>query len=89
MRREMNGRFRTVFLDLRVPDQTVVVKKELSHRAKLSIYWSVYVLTLSRARELWAATEPDLRLVLGLLCHVFIMSQLLDDANYWCVNKLK
>lgn len=57
----MNGRFRAVFLVLHVPDQTVVVKKELSHRAKLSIYWCVCVPTLSCGRELWAATEPDLR----------------------------
>lgn len=63
MQQEMNGRFMAVFLALHVPDRTVVVKKELSHSAKLSISWSLYVPALSCARELWAATEPDLRLV--------------------------
>lgn len=97
MQWEMNGRFRAVFLVLHVPDRTVVVKKELSHRAKLPIYWSVYVPTLSCGREFWAATEPDLRWmdvllsnhfdkvlfgVWGLLCHVFIIARLLDDVNY-------
>ena len=32
--------------------RTVMVKRELSQRAKLSIYWSIYVLTLTCGREL-------------------------------------
>lgn len=37
--------------------QTVVVKKQLSRRAKLSIYQSVYVLTPASGHELWVLTE--------------------------------
>ena len=36
---------------------TVVVKKELSQKAKLSIYQSVYVPTLTYGHELWVVTE--------------------------------
>ena len=35
----------------------VVVKKELSQKAKLSIYWSIYVPTLTYGHELWVVTE--------------------------------
>jgi len=34
-----------------------VVKKELSRKAKLSIYRSVYVPTLTYGHELWVVTE--------------------------------
>ncbi|KAK7884420.1 hypothetical protein WMY93_027543 [Mugilogobius chulae] len=37
--------------------QTVVVKKELSQKAKLSIYRSIYVPTLTYGHELWVMTE--------------------------------
>ncbi|KAI3360279.1 hypothetical protein L3Q82_014587 [Scortum barcoo] len=36
---------------------TVVVKKELSRKAKLSIYRSIYVPTLTYGHELWVMTE--------------------------------
>ncbi|KAI3351351.1 hypothetical protein L3Q82_005898 [Scortum barcoo] len=36
---------------------TVVVKKELSRKAKLSIYQSIYVPTLTYGHELWVITE--------------------------------
>ena len=35
----------------------VVVKKELSQKAKLSIYWSIYVPTLTYGHELCVVTE--------------------------------
>ena len=37
--------------------RSVVVKKELSQKAKLSIYWPFYVPTLTYGRELWVMTE--------------------------------
>ncbi|KAK7929267.1 hypothetical protein WMY93_005662 [Mugilogobius chulae] len=37
--------------------RTVVVKKELSRKAKLSIYRSIYVPTLTYGHELWVTTE--------------------------------
>ncbi len=36
---------------------TVVVKKELSWKAKLSIYQSIYVPALIYGHELWVVTE--------------------------------
>ncbi|KAK3508838.1 hypothetical protein QTP70_009889 [Hemibagrus guttatus] len=37
--------------------RSVVVKKELSRKAKLSIYQSIYVPTLTYGHELWVMTE--------------------------------
>ena len=37
--------------------RSVVVKKELSRKAKLSIYQSIYVPTLTYGHELWIMTE--------------------------------
>ena len=37
--------------------RSVLVKRELSRKAKLSIYWSVYVPTLTYGHELWVVTE--------------------------------
>ena len=36
---------------------TVVVKRELSHKAKLSIYRLIYIPTLTYSHELWVMTE--------------------------------
>lgn len=33
------------------------MKRELSHKAKLSIYWSVYILTPNNGHKLWVITE--------------------------------
>ena len=33
--------------------RSVVVKRELSRKAKLSIYWSIYVPNLTNGHELW------------------------------------
>ena len=35
---------------------SVVVKREVSHKAKLSIYWLIYVPALNCAHELWVET---------------------------------
>ena len=37
--------------------QPVVMKKELSQKAMLSIYWSIYVPILTYGHELWVVTE--------------------------------
>uniref|UniRef100_A0A8C2ZPF1 Reverse transcriptase domain-containing protein n=1 Tax=Cyclopterus lumpus TaxID=8103 RepID=A0A8C2ZPF1_CYCLU len=37
--------------------RSILVKRELSRKAKLSIYWSVYVPTLTYGHELWVVTE--------------------------------
>ncbi|KAK3545374.1 hypothetical protein QTP70_005970 [Hemibagrus guttatus] len=37
--------------------RSVVVKKELSRKAKLSIYQSIYVPTLTYGHDLWVMTE--------------------------------
>jgi len=37
--------------------RSVVVKRELSQKAKLSIYRSVYIPTLTYGHELWVVTE--------------------------------
>ena len=37
--------------------RTVVVKRELSQKAKLSIYRSIYIPTLTYGHELWVVTE--------------------------------
>ncbi|KAK3545223.1 hypothetical protein QTP70_002063 [Hemibagrus guttatus] len=42
---------------MRSMHRSVVVKKELSRKAKLSIYQSIYALTLTYGHELWVMTE--------------------------------
>ena len=42
---------------LRALHRPVVVKRELSQKAKLSIYWSIYVPILTYGHELWLVTE--------------------------------
>ncbi|KAL6466538.1 hypothetical protein MHYP_G00243420, partial [Metynnis hypsauchen] len=37
--------------------RTVLVKRELSHKAKLSVYRSVYIPTLTYGHELWVMTK--------------------------------
>ena len=36
---------------------SVMVKRELSRKAKLSFYWSIYVPTLTYGHEIWVMTE--------------------------------
>lgn len=42
---------------------TIVVKKELSHKAKLAIYRSVYVPIFTYGRELWVVNERTRSLI--------------------------
>lgn len=41
----------------KVQHQSVVVKRELSQKAKLLIYWSIYVPTIFYVQLLWVGTE--------------------------------
>ena len=51
-----------------------MVKKELSQKAKLSIYRSIYVPTLTYRHELWVVTERTKSRIqeaeIGFLCRV-------------------
>ncbi|KAI3358951.1 hypothetical protein L3Q82_015333 [Scortum barcoo] len=57
MEREIDRRIGAASAVMRSVYRTVVVKKELSRKAKLSIYRSVYVPTLTYGHELWVMTE--------------------------------
>ncbi|KAI3369442.1 hypothetical protein L3Q82_007488 [Scortum barcoo] len=55
--REIDRRIGAASAVMRSVYRTVVVKKELSRKAKLSIYRSIYVPTLTYGHELWVMTE--------------------------------
>ncbi|KAI3364208.1 hypothetical protein L3Q82_010807 [Scortum barcoo] len=57
MEREIDRRIGAASAVMRSVYWTVVVKKELSRKAKLSIYRSIYVPTLTYGHELWVMTE--------------------------------
>ncbi|KAK3552451.1 hypothetical protein QTP86_011720 [Hemibagrus guttatus] len=57
MDREIDRRIGAAAAVMRSMYQSVVVKKELSWKAKLSIYQSIYVPTLTYGHELWVMTE--------------------------------
>lgn len=57
MEHEMHWRFGMVSAVTRALRRTILVKKELSQKAKLSIYWSIYVQSLTYGHELWVETE--------------------------------
>ncbi len=57
MEREIDRRIGAVAAVMRSLYRSVVVKKELSRKAKLSIYQSIYVPTLTYGHELWVMTE--------------------------------
>ena len=57
MEREIDRRIGAASAVMRVLRRSVVVKRELSRKAKLSIYWSIYVPTLTYGHELWVVTE--------------------------------
>jgi len=42
---------------MRVLLWSVLVRKELSHKMKLSIYWCIFVQTFTYGHELWVVTE--------------------------------
>ena len=57
MEREIDRRIGVASAVMRALHRPVVVKKELSQKAKLSIYQSIYVPTLTDGHELWVVTE--------------------------------
>ncbi|KAI3351447.1 hypothetical protein L3Q82_020304 [Scortum barcoo] len=57
MEREMDRRIGAASAVLQTLVRSVVVKRELSQKAKLSIYWSIYIPTLTYDHELWVMTE--------------------------------
>ncbi|KAK3567045.1 hypothetical protein QTP86_009013 [Hemibagrus guttatus] len=57
MDREIDRRIGAAAAVMRSMYRSVVVKKELSRKAKLSIYQSIYVPTLIYGHELWVMTE--------------------------------
>uniref|UniRef100_A0A672FD98 Reverse transcriptase domain-containing protein n=1 Tax=Salarias fasciatus TaxID=181472 RepID=A0A672FD98_SALFA len=57
MEREIDRRIGAAAAVMQSLYRSVVVKKELSRKAKLSIYRSIYVPTLTYGHELWVMTE--------------------------------
>ena len=57
MEQEVDRRIVAVSAVMQALNRSVVVKKELSRKAKLSIYRSIYVPTLTYGHELWVMTE--------------------------------
>ena len=57
MEREIDRRIGAASAVMRTLYSSVVVKKELSRKAKLSIYRSIFVPTLTYGHELWVVTE--------------------------------
>ncbi|TWW63109.1 hypothetical protein D4764_03G0001170 [Takifugu flavidus] len=57
MEKEIDRRIGAASAVMRTLHQSVVVKRELSQEAKLSIYRSIFVLTLTYGHELWVMTE--------------------------------
>ncbi|TWW73543.1 hypothetical protein D4764_15G0009370 [Takifugu flavidus] len=57
MEQEIDRRIGAASAVMRTLHQSVVVKRELSQKAKLSIYHSIFVPTLTYGHELWVMTE--------------------------------
>ncbi|CAL9694307.1 unnamed protein product [Knipowitschia caucasica] len=57
MEREIDRRISAACAVMRSLYRTVVVKRELSQKAKLSIYRSIFVPSLTYGHELWVMTE--------------------------------
>ena len=57
MEREIDRRIGAASAVMRSLNRSVVVKRELSRKAKLSIYRSIYAPTLTYGHELWVMTE--------------------------------
>ncbi|TWW62684.1 Receptor-type tyrosine-protein phosphatase T [Takifugu flavidus] len=57
MEQEVNRRIGAASAVMRSLHQSVVVKRELSQKTKLSIYRSIFVPTLTYGHELWVMTE--------------------------------
>ncbi|KAK3532938.1 hypothetical protein QTP70_003794 [Hemibagrus guttatus] len=70
MDREIDRRIGAAAAVMRSMYRSVVVKKELSRKVKLSIYQSIYVPTLTYGHELWVMTEREELGVEPLLLHI-------------------
>ena len=57
MEREINRWIGAAATVMRSLYRSIMVKRELSRKAKLSIYQSIYVPTLTYGHELWVMTE--------------------------------
>lgn len=57
MEREADKRIRVVATVMWTLHRSVVVKRELNHEVKHSIYCSIYIPTLNNAHEVWVVTE--------------------------------
>ena len=57
LEQEMNRRIGASSAIMRALLRSIVVKRELSQKAKLSIYWSIFVPTLTCSHEIWIVTE--------------------------------
>jgi len=57
MEQEMDRRIGAPSAVMRVLYRFIVVKRELSRKAKLSIYRSIYVPSLTYGHEIWVVTE--------------------------------
>ena len=55
--REIDRRIGAASAVVRTLHRSVVVKRELSQKAKLSVYRSIFVPTLTYGHELWVVTE--------------------------------
>ncbi|KAK3561854.1 hypothetical protein QTP86_017487, partial [Hemibagrus guttatus] len=67
MDREIDRRIGAAAAVMRSMYWSVVVKKELSRKAKLSIYQSIYVSTLTYGHELWLMTERPAMATVNLI----------------------
>ncbi|XP_029984805.1 uncharacterized protein LOC115415389 [Sphaeramia orbicularis] len=57
MEREVDRQIGAASTVMRTLNLSVVVKRELSQKAMLSIYWLIYVPTLTYGHELWVMTK--------------------------------
>ena len=57
MGHEIDGRVGAAGVVLHALQSTVMTKRELSRKAKLSIYWSIFVPTLTYGHERWVMTK--------------------------------
>ncbi|TWW59340.1 hypothetical protein D4764_06G0008700 [Takifugu flavidus] len=57
MEQEIDRRIGAASAVMRTLHWSVVVKRELSRKAKLSVYWLIFVPTLTYGHELWVMTE--------------------------------
>ncbi|KAK3528482.1 hypothetical protein QTP70_000305 [Hemibagrus guttatus] len=74
MDREIDRRIGAAAAVMRSMYRSVVVKKELSRKAKLLIYQSIYVPTLTYGHELWVMTERNCITLSGIfkLCSTYL-----------------